>query len=300
MVEFIKITTKCAEIRCDVAVEPKFTITCICGLSGLDFDAFRLHFCSKHLHKAHEQKAATETVAADCLQESLLMLPTDIQEAPTIRQTDALTADADENDSRKQSIDCRPRNKSNTCTYCGRTFRRRYLLDTHLNIHTGRKPHQCEMCGKQFRAVSTLRRHQRTHEQREALQCQHCDKHFTHRSALLSHELRHTQVRRFACSSCDKCFYTPNQRDTHRRKLHSAQRFDADRDAITAHPLPLPFACELCGNSYRSASTLSTHKLKKHYRQAKHSCEQCGKKFVDADRLHQHQLIHVKPELILK
>ncbi|XP_030564830.1 zinc finger protein 154-like [Drosophila novamexicana] len=328
MVEEININRKCAEIHCDESLESKFLIICICGISIVDYDTFRRHFCNEHLQAeirvgkgdllkdALTHEASDSTSASDCLDEPVLLMPSISVSVAAITESrsDALTIATDNVDSncsaaydgphlgkQPEQRPYKPRNKSNICTYCGRTFRRRYLLDTHLNIHTGSKPHQCERCGKQFRAISTLTRHLRTHEQRQALQCQHCEKLFTHRSALLSHELRHTQVRRWACTVCDKCFYTRNQMDTHRRKLHanlSVEKADStdNADTSSAH---LPFACELCSNTYRSASTLSTHKLKKHYRLAKYSCEQCDKKFINANYLRQHQLIHVKPEVLI-
>ncbi|KAL7742714.1 hypothetical protein ACLKA6_013056 [Drosophila palustris] len=307
MLKVLNNHTKCAEIYCNALIEPQFSIICICGKSMLDYDEFSQHFYSDHLEAAKDTKnikdhqQTVETTGKECLEEPMLVLPKS-SASPTLAEseydtlttaTSSVDVNWSETSNQSKRRPYKPRNKPNMCTYCGRTFRRRYLLETHINIHTGRKPHQCEMCGKQFRAISTLSRHLRTHEQRQEQQCKHCEKLFTHRSALLSHEMRHTQIRRFACTSCDKCFYTRNQMDTHRRKLH----------ANGADPIPpthLPFACELCSNSYRSASMLSTHKLKKHYRMAKYRCEQCDKKFVDAERLQQHQLIHVKPEPLIK
>uniref|UniRef100_A0A0K8U1G1 Zinc finger protein 90 n=1 Tax=Bactrocera latifrons TaxID=174628 RepID=A0A0K8U1G1_BACLA len=177
------------------------------------------------------------------------------------------------------------RNTPNMCTYCGKTFRRRLQLDTHLNIHTGSKPHQCEICGRQFRAVTTLARHRNTHQNRSDFCCKFCSKSFSRRAAMLSHELRHTQERRVPCDKCEKLFYTVNQMDTHKRKLHHMTD-DAS----------LPFQCNLCTNRYRSASMLSTHKLKKHYKTAKIFCEQCDKKFIDEAQLEVHKTIH-KPTL---
>ncbi|XP_037822027.1 zinc finger protein 724-like [Lucilia sericata] len=178
----------------------------------------------------------------------------------------------------------KPRNQPNSCGYCGKTFRRRYQLDTHLNIHTGLKPHQCDVCGRQFRAITTLQRHLNTHNERETFTCQFCSKQFGHRAALVSHETRHTQERCIACDDCTKMFYTPNQLDTHKRKVHN--KLD---------DYSLSFACDLCPKRYRTASMLSTHKFKKHYRMAKFSCEQCDKKFVEQSQLKEHMLsIHFK------
>ncbi|XP_017869003.1 PREDICTED: zinc finger protein 254-like [Drosophila arizonae] len=291
----ISINTKCAEIHCDTSVEANFLIKCICGSTFLDYVAFQQHFISDHFQpELHNVKEENTGAPISCLNEPVVELPS-LSELPPVVETgyDAFTFVES-----KRQPDKR-RNGPNSCAYCGRTFRRRYLLDTHLNIHTGSKPHQCDMCGKQFRAVSTLTRHLRTHEDRKELQCQHCEKLFTHRSALLSHELRHTQLRCWACNSCDKSFYTRNQMDTHKRKMHATGTTHKGQDQADNAELCtslLPFTCELCGNSYRSASTLSTHKLKKHYRLAKYSCELCDKKFVDFKHLQQHQFIHVKPE----
>ena len=178
---------------------------------------------------------------------------------------------------------CKSRRKLNCCSYCGKIFRRRYQLDTHLNIHTGLKPHQCEICGRQFRAITTLQRHLNTHESRKVFTCQFCYKEFTHRAALVSHEIRHTQERNIPCDGCEKLFYTLNQLDTHKRKLHN--KLD---------DFSLPFACDICPKRYRCASALSTHKLKKHYKMAKYLCEQCDKKFVDQRQLDKHLTIHFK------
>ncbi|KAH8386800.1 hypothetical protein KR093_002630 [Drosophila rubida] len=299
MLKVVNNKTKCAEIYFNALVDPKFQIICICGKSIVEYEIFCEHFYNEHLlrHcelgnvKDDDQDQGSELPPAECLKEEppaecleeepLLLL------SSTDSDNDTLT-DNKKTNSRPHRRVYKERNKPNKCNYCGRIFRRRHLLETHLNIHTGRKPHQCDMCGKQFRAVSTLMRHLRTHEERQEQQCKHCEKQFTHRSALLSHEMRHTQVRRWACGSCDKFFYTHNQMDTHRRKLHNTNTIPSGH---------LPFACELCEKSYRSASMLSTHKLKQHYRLAKYVCDQCDKKFLEVESLQQHQLIHKKPQI---
>ncbi|XP_062138838.1 zinc finger protein 98-like [Drosophila sulfurigaster albostrigata] len=299
MLKVVNNSTKCAEIYCNALVPPTYNILCICGKYIDEYFSFCEHFYNEHLLKQQDvgnqgdkEEDEDQTLETEvCLEEPLLQLP-----SSSDCEDDTLT-DNQETSSRPERRAYKERNKPNTCSYCGRIFQRRHLLDTHLNIHTGSKPHQCHKCGKQFRAITTLTRHLRTHEKRqEHQQCKHCDKQFTHRSALVSHEMRHTQVRRWACSICDKSFYTRNQMDTHQRKLH-AKLAEETADNASGH---LPFSCELCGNSYRSASMLSTHKLKKHYRLAKYACEQCDRKFVDAERLQQHQLIHKKPEIVIK
>ncbi|KAI8593134.1 hypothetical protein BDZ88DRAFT_384616, partial [Geranomyces variabilis] len=47
-----------------------------------------------------------------------------------------------------------------TCPRCAKRFTRPSSLRTHLNSHTGEKPHGCH-CGRRFSVLSNLRRHQR-------------------------------------------------------------------------------------------------------------------------------------------
>jgi len=49
------------------------------------------------------------------------------------------------------------------CTFCGKNFGRRGLLDVHVRIHTGEKPFRCDVCGKQFNQKGNLKSHKLTH-----------------------------------------------------------------------------------------------------------------------------------------
>ncbi|SCU83510.1 LAFA_0D04016g1_1 [Lachancea sp. 'fantastica'] len=51
------------------------------------------------------------------------------------------------------------------CVECGKSFQRPSSLATHMNIHTGDKPHVCPFpnCGRHFNARSNMVRHHRLH-----------------------------------------------------------------------------------------------------------------------------------------
>ncbi|TMW53033.1 hypothetical protein DOY81_001896 [Sarcophaga bullata] len=301
--------TKCGEIHYFMA---NFHIICQrCKDIFYEYQHFEKHFQDQHLYELikdltikrnHEKKSINiAEIIEDCGEEIMPHLReenSDLPAAENIETTILNHSDLSEDNasdidwSHSYSIDnlkppekrtYKPRSKLNCCNYCGKIFRRRYQLDTHINIHTGLKPHQCEICGRQFRAITTLQRHLNTHETRKVFTCQFCYKEFTHRAALVSHETRHTQERNIPCDDCEKLFYTLNQLDTHKRKLHN--KLD---------DFSLPFACDICPKRYRCASALSTHKLKKHYKTAKYLCEQCDKKFVDQRQLDKHLTIHFK------
>ncbi|KZP15439.1 hypothetical protein FIBSPDRAFT_685707, partial [Athelia psychrophila] len=57
------------------------------------------------------------------------------------------------------------KNKMHTCKICQKQFPRPSGLNTHMNTHTGDRPHRCEEpgCDKRFTVLSNMRRHMRSH-----------------------------------------------------------------------------------------------------------------------------------------
>lgn len=55
--------------------------------------------------------------------------------------------------------------KKYACQICEKRFKRPSSLSTHMNIHTGQKPHLCPFssCGKPFNAKSNMLRHYKIH-----------------------------------------------------------------------------------------------------------------------------------------
>ncbi|KAH7091759.1 hypothetical protein BKA62DRAFT_626217 [Auriculariales sp. MPI-PUGE-AT-0066] len=58
------------------------------------------------------------------------------------------------------------RRKPFACPYCRRRFDRPSIRQTHINSHTGDRPHQCKFlgCTKTFSVLSNKYRHERSHE----------------------------------------------------------------------------------------------------------------------------------------
>ncbi len=61
--------------------------------------------------------------------------------------------------------------REHKCRYCGKTFDRKFNLDSHLITHTADKPWACEVCGKAFARESDCRRHTKGHTDEVAYTC---------------------------------------------------------------------------------------------------------------------------------
>ena len=56
---------------------------------------------------------------------------------------------------------------NNSCSECGKIFKRKQDLKSHMRVHTGEKPYQCKVCLKAFGLASNFSKHRRTHSEAE-------------------------------------------------------------------------------------------------------------------------------------
>ncbi|KAJ1949674.1 hypothetical protein IWQ62_006693, partial [Dispira parvispora] len=72
--------------------------------------------------------------------------------------------------SAKRSRPTTTKNKRYVCQICQSAFARPSTLNTHMNKHTGAKPHMCPHpgCGKRFSVLSNMRRHRKIHDRNQA------------------------------------------------------------------------------------------------------------------------------------
>ncbi|KAG8140239.1 hypothetical protein E2320_002950 [Naja naja] len=113
--------------------------------------------------------------------------------------------------------------KSHTCPYCGKGFRRNSHLTRHLATHSGLqrplggkrlgqqvpeedRPFSCSYCGKTFARSAHLARHQETHSGERPYKCTYCGKAFGRNSHLTRHHSTHTGERPYECGVCGKAF----------------------------------------------------------------------------------------------
>ncbi|XP_076336092.1 uncharacterized protein LOC143239134 [Tachypleus tridentatus] len=152
--------------------------------------------------------------------------------------------------------------KTFTCTECGKIFNAHYNLTRHMPVHTGARPFVCKVCGKGFRQASTLCRHKIIHTEEKPHKCHTCGKSFNRSSTLNTHIRIHAGYKPYICEFCGKGFHQKGNYKNH-KLTHSGNK---------------AYKCSVCSKAFHQFYNLTfhmhTHKDKKPY-----TCKVCGKGF---------------------
>ncbi|CAH0602313.1 unnamed protein product [Chrysodeixis includens] len=206
------------------------------------------------------------------------------------------------------------------CELCGKTFRDRTSLRTHLFIHKGEKEYACPRCEKRFLFKKAMEVHLVTHDAPAHLYCYECDMNFKNRMSYTQHikySLKHIDPAKlkYACQLCDKKFVKATRLEEHNLAVHlkatpircPAQGCDfacSSRPVLRTHARMVHrngraqrnHVCHTCGKTYTTKKSLEGH-LRSHTGERPFKCSLCPSAFGYEAALYNHnKLVHLKPK----
>ncbi|XP_075989943.1 uncharacterized protein LOC142985577 isoform X2 [Anticarsia gemmatalis] len=204
------------------------------------------------------------------------------------------------------------------CDLCGKTFRDRTSLRTHLFIHKGVKEYSCPRCDKKFLFKKAMEVHMVTHDASAHLYCYQCDMNFKNRMSYTQHmkySLKHIDPAKlkYACQLCDKKFVKATRLEEHNLAVHlkatpirctitDCQFACSSRPVLRTHIRMVHrnaralrnHVCHTCGKTYTTKKTLEGH-MRSHTGERPFSCTQCPSTFGYEAALYNHnKLVHNK------
>ncbi|XP_051573795.1 zinc finger protein 615-like isoform X2 [Myxocyprinus asiaticus] len=180
-------------------------------------------------------------------------------------------------------------NEEHHCHVCDLTFTSLFLLQEHLNMHTGARPYRCDECGKQFCQLINYRAHLLSHSQKASIHCHVCSTIFETEEQLQKHlDTNHFERQFYQCDFCKQIFTNlevcQDHVETHRQQakqhmlrhleLHSRGGFsclDCERTFFSkaallhhsfTHVGVLPYTCLKCKRHFRLPSLYHNHECK--------------------------------------
>lgn len=140
------------------------------------------------------------------------------------------------------------------CDACGKNFSSKNGLIIHYqSVHLNLMKYVCSACGKAFNNRASLRCHQFTHDpENKNVVCGICSARFYNKSKLSRHMKTHTE-KEYQCQLCSRMF---NHRYNVTAHLKAVHRIGANE--LKASP-PAINICQLCGRVFDRKKTLELH-----------------------------------------
>nr|XP_054752105.1 uncharacterized protein LOC129257735 [Lytechinus pictus] len=106
------------------------------------------------------------------------------------------------------------------CEVCGKGYRFKCSLSSHMRCHTGEREFECKICGKKFLSTHGLEKHELVHRKVKPHMCPDCGRGFTQYHNMLAHRRQHTGEKPYRCNFCDRSFTHNVSLKNHKKKEH--------------------------------------------------------------------------------
>ncbi|KFB36177.1 AGAP003566-PA-like protein [Anopheles sinensis] len=179
-----------------------------------------------------------------------------------------------------------PDEKNYSCEHCGKMFKFKTNLRSHIDRVHGVKDVCCNICNKYFNHKA-LSAHKRSAHTDEMFMCEHCPKMFKTRSGLESHKGDHDENQRKSvkCTLCGKEMRRGASMAKHMKTIHSQED---------------PVNCNLCGKVFRTSFHMMRHRANTcaaTISSRPYKCEVCGKGFAMKLTMTEHMTTHTRTSL---
>ncbi|XP_035712276.1 zinc finger protein 708-like [Folsomia candida] len=168
------------------------------------------------------------------------------------------------------------------CTLCGKEFKSRQNLTTHIATHTTEKAHTCSTCGRGFGDWAAMKRHEVTHLEkctRKIFKCELCPQTSSSRGNLRTHvQSVHEKQRNHPFAFCDKRFSTLINMRTHVERTHPTNTVKIR-------------SCDKSEYKSHSKVNFARHE-KRHNSTNRRECYFCGRQLVSFTNLVKHFRFH--------
>ncbi|XP_001650982.2 transcription factor grauzone [Aedes aegypti] len=162
------------------------------------------------------------------------------------------------------------------CDECGKSYSSAKNLAEHTSSQHSKiesLAYVCHICAKRFTSKSNLTYHLTTHQPKiHQVQCDQCQKWLKNKLCLRKHMVQHSMVRH-KCNLCDYSALNLQCLKNHLRVQHTDSK---------------PFACDVCGKSFKLKNTLLNHQVQ-HTGVKKFSCEFCARTFASSGNYYAHR-----------
>lgn len=125
----------------------------------------------------------------------------------------------------KHSGKFKPRHydKEYHCDRCGKVFRQRPSIISHLHAHFSPKRFHCTLCPVTVKTAVNMANHMRIHSGLKNVTCDVCGRRFVDKSNLMAHMLSHTGEQPWPCKECGKRFSKKSNMTKHLR-THTGEK----------------------------------------------------------------------------